>query len=86
MELKTTSISYVIYKEQTNSVLCSQNTIQNDLNIKNNDDINSCETTRKQNYRIPTTSTPNHHEQRIDAMAVRLLNSHTTTKLPSLGK
>ena len=48
IELTITSVSSVIDKKQTNSVLCSKNSIQNDLNITNNDDIQSCETPRKQ--------------------------------------
>ena len=32
---------------KNNSVLCSQNSTHNDLNIINNYDINSCETPRK---------------------------------------
>ena len=85
-KLKITSVSSVIDKKQTNSVLCSQNTIQNDLNITNNDDMQSCETPIKQNYIIPTTSTPNHHAQCIDDMSVRLFNLYTTKKLPPVGK
>ena len=63
-------VSSVIDKEQTNSVLCSQNIIQNDLNIKNNDDIKCCETPRKKNYNIPTNSTSNQYAQRIGATSV----------------
>ena len=44
------------------------------------------ETQRKENYRIPTTSTPNHHAQRISATSVSLLNLHTTMKIPPVGK
>ena len=47
IELTITSVSSVIYNKQTNCVFCSKNTIQNDLNITNNDDIQSCETQRK---------------------------------------
>ena len=61
-------------KKQTNYVWCSQNNIQNDLDITNNDDIHSHETQKKQNDIIPTTSTPNHHAQRICAISVSLLN------------
>ena len=42
-----TSVSSVSDKEQTDSVFCSQNTIHNDSNITNNDDIQSYETPRK---------------------------------------
>ena len=86
IELTITCVSYITDKEQTDTVFCSQNTIQNDLNITNNDNINSCETPRKQNYSIPTTSTPKHHAQSIGAMPVRPFNLHTTVKLPPLGK
>ena len=55
IELSITSVSSIIYKKQTNSVLCSENSIQNNLNITNNDNIQSCETQIKQNYSIPTT-------------------------------
>ena len=72
-------------KKQTNSILCSQNTTQNDLRITNNDDMHSYETTIK-NYSIPTTSNTNHHAQRIDESLVSLLNLNTTTKLPTVGK
>ena len=47
IELTTTSLPYVRYKNQNNSLLYSQNTIQNDASITNNYDIQSCETTRK---------------------------------------
>ena len=42
-----TYLSYIIDKEKTDSVLCSQNSIHNYLNITNNYDIKSCETPRK---------------------------------------
>ena len=64
--------------------MCSQNTNQNDLNIKNNDDVQSCETPRK-NYSIPTTSIPKHHSERIRAMPMRSFNLQTTAKLPPVG-
>ena len=47
-------------KNQNNFVLYSQNTIQNDASFKNNEDIHSCDTARKQNYSLPTILTPNH--------------------------
>ena len=80
-----TCVYSIIEKYQTSSVLCSQNTIQNDLNITNNDDIQSCETPIK-NYSIPTTSTPKNHAQPIGAMQVHSFNSHTTVKFPPLVK
>ena len=43
----TTSGSYITDKHQNNSVLCSQNTTQNDETITNNNDIHSCETQKK---------------------------------------
>ena len=48
IKLTTTSVPSVKDKNQNNSVLYSQNTIQNDASIKNSDDIQSCETSRKQ--------------------------------------
>ena len=66
--------------------MCYQNTIQNDARITNNDDIQSCETSRKQNYSIPTTSTPNHHAQYINTTSASILNLHTHTILPPVGK
>ena len=38
------------------------------------------------NYRIPKTLTPDHRSQCIYATSVSLLNLHTTTKLPAVGK
>ena len=86
IELITTSVRSVKDKNQTNSVLCSKNCIQNYLKITNNYNIPSCETQRKQNCSIPTTSTPTHHAQRISDTSVSSLNLHTTTILPPLGK
>ena len=64
----------------------SQNTIQNDARIKNNDDIKSCDTARKQNYRIPTISTPNYSKQHIDTTSSSVLNLNTPMILPPVGK
>ena len=47
IKLTITSVYSGFDKEQTDSVLCSQSTIQNDLNITNNENIQSCETPRK---------------------------------------
>ena len=47
IELTTTSVPSVKNKNQNNSVLFSQNTIQNDASITNNDDMQSCETAKK---------------------------------------
>ena len=54
IELAITSIPSVRDKKQTNSILCSKNSIYNYLSIKNNDYIQSCETQRKK-YSIKTT-------------------------------
>ena len=48
--------------------------------------MQSCETPIKQNYIIPTTSTPNHHSQCIDAMSGNLFNIYATKTLPPMGK
>ena len=68
------------------NVLYSKNTIQNDASIENNDDIQSCDTARKQNYSIPTISTPNHNNERIDTTPSSILNLNTPTILPTVGK
>ena len=47
IESTTTSIPSATEKHQNNSVLYSQNTIQNDSTITNNDYIQSCETPKK---------------------------------------
>ena len=49
-EITTTSVPSVRDKKQNNSVLCAQNTIQNDVIITNNDNIQYCETARKKQY------------------------------------
>ena len=41
---------------------------------------------QEKKYIIQTTSTPNHHAQRIGDIAVIFLNLSTTSKLPPLGK
>ena len=64
----------------------SPNTIQNDERITKNDDIQSCETARKKNYIIPTTSTPNNHTQRIATTSSSILNLNTPTILTPEGK
>ena len=84
--LTTTSVPSVRDKNQNNYVLYSQNTIHNDASITNNDDIQSCETARKQNYSIPKFSTPNHHTQRIATTSSSILNLNTPTILPPVGK
>ena len=45
--LTTTPVPSVTDKNQNNHVLYSQNTIQNDTTITNNDDIESCVTEKK---------------------------------------
>ena len=62
IKLTTMSVPSIRDKHQNNSVLCSQKTIQNDASIKNNDDIQSCETARKEIYSIQTISTYNNHK------------------------
>ena len=86
IELTTTSVPYATEKHQKNSVLYSQNTIQNDATITKNDNIQSCETQKKQNYSIPTISTPNHHTQRIATTPSSILSLNTPTILPKIGK
>ena len=86
IELTITSVPSVRDKNQTNSVLRSKNFIQNGLSIINKNEIQSCETVRKENYSIPTTSTPNNHAQRIAATSLSLLNLHKTTILPPVRK
>ena len=39
IELTTKSVPYVKDKNQNNFILCSQNTIQNDVSIINNDNV-----------------------------------------------
>ena len=63
-----------------------QNTIQNDATITNNDDIQSCETKKEQNYNISTVSTPNNHSQRIDSTSSSRFNYNTPMILPPVGK
>ena len=77
IELTTTSVHSMTDKHQKQYVLYSQNTIQNDATITNNDDIQSCETAKKQIYSIPIISTHNHHSQRIPTISSSILNLHT---------
>ena len=44
IKLTTTYVPSITDKYQNNSVLCSQNTTQNDATITNNDNMQSCET------------------------------------------
>ena len=84
--LTATSVPSVRIKNQNNSVLYSQNTIQNYASITNNGNIQYFETERKYNYSIPTISTPNHHTQRIANTSSSILNLNTPTILPPVGK
>ena len=84
-ELTTTSAPYVRGKNQNNYIFYSQNTIQIDASIKNNDNIQSCETARN-NYIIPTISKPYHHTQRIATTSSSILNLNTPKILPPVGK
>ena len=86
IKLTTTSVPSVRDKNQNHYILCSQNTIQNHVRIKNNDNIHFCETARKQNRSIPNTSTPDHHAQRIATTYASMLNLNTTIVLPPVGK
>ena len=71
---KTTSIPSVREKNQSNSVLYSQNTTQNCATITNNGIIQSCETPH------------NFHAQRISSMSSSTLTSNTPMILTSVGK
>ena len=86
IKLTTTSVPSEREINQNNSVLGSENSIQNYLSITNNDDIQSCETESKKNCIITTTWNPNNHAQIIAATSVSALNLNTTTKLPPVGK
>ena len=82
-----TYVPSVIDQKQTNSLLCSKNSIHNDLRIsKIMLTYSPVKTQIKQDYIIPNTSTTNHHAQRIVATSINLLNLHTTTKLYLVGK
>ena len=73
-------------KNQNNYILYSQNTIHNDATITKNDDVQSCETAKKNDYSIPTISTPNHHTQRIATTSSTILNLNTPMILPPVVK
>ena len=47
IKLTTASVPYVRGGKDNNYVLCSKNSIPNDVSITNNNDIQSCETERK---------------------------------------
>ena len=84
IKLTTTPVPSARNKHQNNYVLYSQNTIQNDATITNNDNIHSCETPKKIN--ISTISTPNHYPQRIASTSSSIFTSNTPTILPQVGK
>ena len=68
------SVPSIRDKKKKNCVLCSETSVHNDVSITNNYDIQSCEKARKQNDITPTTSTPNHHAQRIATTSASMLN------------
>ena len=74
------------HKHQNNSVFYSQNTIQNRATVTKNDNIQSCETPKKQNYNTSIISTPNHHSQRIASTSSSRLDFNTPTIIPQIGK
>ena len=84
IELTTTSVPSVTYKNQNNFVFYSQNIINNYATITNNDMMHSCEIERK-SYSIATISTPNHHSQHIVTTYSSTLNFNTPTILPPVG-
>ena len=86
IELTTTSIHYFREKNQNNYVLYSQNTIQDDASITNNENTQSCEIARKQNYTISIISTPNNYTQHIPTTYSSMINLNTPTILPPVGK
>ena len=85
IKLTTASVPYVRDKNQNNSVLYSQNTIQNDASIKNNDYIQSFDILIKQNHSNLTISTPNHHTQLVATTSSSIFNLNTPTILPPVG-
>ena len=80
------SVPYATDKHQNNSVLYSQNTIQNYTTITNNDYIQSCDTPKKTNYSISTILTPNHRSQRIAYTSSSKFNLNTPMILPPVGE
>ena len=85
IELTIMSIPSVTDKNRNNYVLYSQNTIQNDATITNNDNVHSCEAEKK-DHSIPTISTHNHHSQHIATTSSSRINLNKPTKLPPVGK
>ena len=86
IEFKKMSVPSVTDTNKKKYVLYSQNTIQNDATITKNDDIQSCEAAKKQNYSIPTISTPNHPSKYIATTSSSRLNFNTSTILPPFSK
>ena len=84
--MKKTSVPSVREKNQNNSVFYSQNTIQNDASITNNDNIQYFDTARKENYSIQTISTPNHYTKIVATTSSSILNIYTPKILPPVSK
>ena len=85
IKFKATSVASITYKHQNNSIFCSQKTTQNDATIKNNDDMDYCET-QKTKFNISTISTPNHYSRRISSTSSSISTSNIPTLLPLVGK
>ena len=66
--------------------MCFENFIHIDVSIINNNDIQSCDTKIKKTNSIPSNSTLNHHAQCIVTTYASMLNLHTNTRLPPVGK
>ena len=69
-------------QKKNNCVLCSKNSIHNDLSITNNGNIKSCEHTKENKYRIPTTWNSYCHAQLVSETSVNLWNLHITMTVP----
>ena len=82
----TMYVTSIKEKNQNHYVLYSQNTIQNDASITNNDNMQSFETEENKNHSIPTNSNPNHHAQIFATISSSILNLNTPTILPPVGK
>ena len=54
--------------------------------ISNTDDIQSCVTSRKQNYSVQATSTPPHLTPLITTLPIAPVELPKTTELPPVGK
>ena len=60
--------------------------IQNKKNTSNTDDIHSCITPQKQHYSVQATSTTPHLKPLNTTLPIVTIESHTTTKIPLVGK